>query len=409
MDLLALADFNLVARHGGFGARRAPRAGPRRRCRAGSPSWRPASTCACSSAGRMLKLTEEGRALHERTGPADRTRRGGGRDRLGRRDAARAVADQRAAAVLADRDGQAGGAGFALKYPEVRLEVTTDDRLVDMVEEGYDLVIRVNPALDERLVGRIVLRDRLVVVAARLARPSATDAVIPAVVRGVADQARAWDLATPAGRSTIAVEPVLRLSSLVMVRDAVRARRRRRAPAHLAGQARPGRRPPGALGRRRRARDRSLGALSLAAPAQRPRVRLPRPFKGSFSAGDSRRTGVLRRPGKEWSSDIVGDNPKAGKHWRYRIKGKVLNWEKVKVPAGEFDALKVVVDALYNGEETNSNGGSGHLTETIWFVPELNNFVKLDYHDTDWQGRIFNRDSWELMSYVHKPVATAAR
>jgi hypothetical protein len=114
-------------------------------------------------------------------------------------------------------------------------------------------------------------------------------------------------------------------------------------------------------------------------------------------------------PGKEWSSDIVGDNPKAGKHWRYRIKGKVLNWEKVKVPAGEFDALKVVVDALYNGEETNSNGGSGHLTETIWFVPELNNFVKLDYHDTDWQGRIFNRDSWELMSYVHKPVATAAR
>ena len=56
-------------------------------------------------------------------------------------------------------------AAFALKYPEVRLEVTTEDRAVDMVEEGYDLVIRVNPDPDESLVGRIFLRDRLVVVA----------------------------------------------------------------------------------------------------------------------------------------------------------------------------------------------------------------------------------------------------
>ena len=52
-----------------------------------------------------------------------------------------------------------------MSYPEVRLEVTTEDRPVDMVEEGYDLVIRVNPDPDESLVGRIFLRDRLVVVA----------------------------------------------------------------------------------------------------------------------------------------------------------------------------------------------------------------------------------------------------
>ena len=108
-------------------------------------------------------------------------------------------------------------------------------------------------------------------------------------------------------------------------------------------------------------------------------------------------------PGKEWSTEAVGDNQKQGKHWRYTIKGKVLDWEKIKVPAGEFDAIKVVVEALYRGEETGSNGGSGQLTETVWFVPELNNFVKLDYRDTDWQGRIFNRDSWELTSYVRTP------
>jgi DNA-binding transcriptional LysR family regulator len=99
------------------------------------------------------------------------------------------------------------------------LEVTTDDRAVDMVEEGYDLVIRVNPNPDAGLIGRIFLRDRLVVVARPdLARPR-DGSPVRAVVRGAGGDAETWDV----GASSIAVEPVLRLSSLMMVRDAVRA------------------------------------------------------------------------------------------------------------------------------------------------------------------------------------------
>jgi DNA-binding transcriptional LysR family regulator len=114
-------------------------------------------------------------------------------------------------------------AGFALKYPEVRLEITMEDRAVDMIEEGFDLVIRVNPDPDENLVGRIFLRDRLVVVASpNLARPMNTRPA-PAVVRGTSDQISAWDVVSPEGRSRIAVDVALRLSSLIMVRDAVRA------------------------------------------------------------------------------------------------------------------------------------------------------------------------------------------
>ena len=69
MDLLALADFTLVARHGGFG-------------RAARASGRPKATLSRRVAeleasldlrlfergARTLKLTEEGRALFERTG-----------------------------------------------------------------------------------------------------------------------------------------------------------------------------------------------------------------------------------------------------------------------------------------------------------------------------------------------------
>ena len=112
-------------------------------------------------------------------------------------------------------------ADFALAYPEVRLEVTTEDRAVDMIEEGVDLVIRVNPAPDESLVGRAFLRDRLVVVAPPdLARPEA-DTTVPAVVRSTADRAL-WRFKGPDGTRSVEIEPVLGLASLIMVRDAVK-------------------------------------------------------------------------------------------------------------------------------------------------------------------------------------------
>ena len=224
MDLLALADFNLVARHGGFG-------------RAARASGRPKATLSrrvselessldlrlFERGARALKLTQEGRALYERTG------------------ALLAELDETAAAIASGGDSPRGrlrisapllfsqtamgklAALFALRYPEVRLEVTTEDRAVDMIEEGYDLVIRVNPDPDETLVGRIFLRDRLVVVASpELDRPIG-DAAVPAVVRGASDLTSVWDVTLPTGSLQIRVEPVLRLASLMMVRDAVRA------------------------------------------------------------------------------------------------------------------------------------------------------------------------------------------
>lgn len=224
MDLLALTDFNLVARHGGFG-------------RAARATGRPKATLSRRVAeleadlglrllergARTLKLTQEGRALYERTAAllteVDQTAAeiasGGVQPRGRLRISAPMLFSQIAMGKLA--------AGFALAYPEVRLEVTTEDRPVDMVEEGVDLVIRVNPDPDESLVGRIFVRDRLVVVGSPgLARPSG-EAAVPAVVRGPADRSATWALRTPAGQARIAIDPVLGLSSLVMVRDAVRA------------------------------------------------------------------------------------------------------------------------------------------------------------------------------------------
>lgn len=222
MDLATLVDFVTVARHGGFG-------------RAARASGRPKATLSRRVAeleaslglrlfergARMLKLTEEGRALHERAGAllteldetASAIASGGDRPRGRLRISAPLLFSQTAMGKLA--------AGFTLRYPEVRLEVTTEDRPVDMIEEGYDLVIRVNPDPDESLVGRVFLRDGLVIVAA----PNLTHAVgavVPAIIRGTPGQSRSWTMDTPTGQTSLQIDPVLSLSSMTMVRDAAR-------------------------------------------------------------------------------------------------------------------------------------------------------------------------------------------
>ena len=222
MDLLALADFTLVARHGGFGktarAARRPKATLSRRV----AELEAALNLRLFERGRRdLKLTEEGRALFERAGAllteleetAAAVALGSERVRGRLRISAPLLFSQTAMGRLA--------AEFARRHPEARLEVTTDDRAVDMIEEGYDLVIRVDPAPDDALVGRPFLHDRLVVVAAP-DLPRSQGGVVPAVVRGH-DKMRSWAVATPEGATTITVDPVLRLSSLVMIRDAARA------------------------------------------------------------------------------------------------------------------------------------------------------------------------------------------
>jgi DNA-binding transcriptional LysR family regulator len=224
MDLLALADFNLVARHGGFGkaarAANRPKATLSRRVSELEASLQ---LRLFERGGRSLKLTEEGRALFERTGAllteldeAAAAIASGGETPRGRlRISAPLLFSQIAMGKLA--------AQFVLQHPQVHLEVTVEDRAVDMIEEAYDLVIRVNPRPDAALVGRAFLHDRLVVVASpTLPRPG-NAAPVPAVVRVPGERPGSWPLRTPEGSTALFVEPVLHLASLLMVRDAVRA------------------------------------------------------------------------------------------------------------------------------------------------------------------------------------------
>jgi DNA-binding transcriptional LysR family regulator len=229
MDLSALEDFNLVVSHGGFG--RASRAAGRPKAtlsRRVAELEQSLGVRLIERGGRALHLTEEGRTLHERTAGlmAELTEAGEavashapiprGRLRVG----APVVFSHVMLAAIAAR--------FAQAYPLVQLEIVAEDRVVDPVEEGYDLVIRINPAQDAGLAGRRVLGDRRLIVAApQQRRPELSadaEVPVPAVVLSASPTGMVWRMRHESiGACSLRPEPVLRLSSLLMVRQAVLA------------------------------------------------------------------------------------------------------------------------------------------------------------------------------------------
>jgi len=172
---------------------------------------------------RKLKLTESGRALYERTNSlvaeileiGQCLSEGSLRPRGRLKVSVPLLLGQTMFGRLA--------AEFVRRYPEVELEVIAEDRYVDLVDEGYDVVIRVNPRADATLVGRRLGQEALVVVAPpgmRRPRPSRDGAPprVPAVAMTHSQNNGPWRITE---RLEVVPDTRLRLSSLLMVRDAV--------------------------------------------------------------------------------------------------------------------------------------------------------------------------------------------
>lgn len=224
MDLNALADFQLVAAYGGFG--RASRASGRSKAtlsRRLADLEEALGIRLIERGARSLELTEAGQLLLARTeGPlrevaeaALAVRDGLDTPRGRLRVAAPLLFSQLAFGQLAAR--------FLALYPHVQIEAVAEDRSVDLVDEHFDVAIRINPPKDSNLVGRCFARDRLVLAAA----PSITVPqgeggqrfAVPAVVMPSYREGDSWAV----GQFIIEPQPVLRMSSLLMVRDAIAA------------------------------------------------------------------------------------------------------------------------------------------------------------------------------------------
>lgn len=224
MDLNALGDFQLVATHGGFG--KASRASGRSKAtlsRRVADLEEALGIRLIERGTRSLELTEAGQLLLSRTeGPmhevaeavtATRDSLATPRGRL--RVAAPLLFSQVALGRIAAR--------FLASYPDVQIEAVAEDRLVNLVDEHFDVAIRINPSRDSALVGRCFAKDRMVLAAApSVQMPTGrkdTPFRVPAVVTPSYRDGDVWSVNN--GQFTIEPHPVLRLSSLLMVRDAI--------------------------------------------------------------------------------------------------------------------------------------------------------------------------------------------
>ncbi|MYM83513.1 LysR family transcriptional regulator [Duganella sp. FT50W] len=232
MDLLAVADFNLVVKHGGFGAASRvsgkAKATLSRRVRELEEHL---GVRLIERGARPLRLTDEGAVLHARTDLPF----GAITDALQdvKAGLGRPSGRLRMSAPLLFANVTLGplAAAFISAYPDVILEVTTDDKFVDLVADDFDIVIRANPRPDDNLVGRCFLRNRLVLVAPpALAQPPAggdlaASPPFPAVMRTGTHDGEVWSVADPEDGQVRLYYPqaVLRLSSPLSIRDAVLA------------------------------------------------------------------------------------------------------------------------------------------------------------------------------------------
>jgi DNA-binding transcriptional LysR family regulator len=230
MELSALSDFNLVATHGGF-------------ARASRATGRPKATLSrkvseleaalgvrlIERGSRTLRLTDEGRELHQRTqGPlteiveAQRALSAGSSEPMGK---LRVSAPVVFAHVILPKIATS----FAAAYPKVELEIVAEDRKVDPVEDNYDVVIRINPDPDDRLVGRRVMEDELLLVSPpdrtqpSFSSPASGDRTEATVGLASTPTDIVWRIRTADGIRTLRPLFRLRFSSFLMVRDAVLA------------------------------------------------------------------------------------------------------------------------------------------------------------------------------------------
>lgn len=225
MDLKALTDFVLVATHGGFG--RASRASGRSKAtlsRRVTELEQSLGVRLIERGAQSLRLTDEGRSLLERTqGPLADIAEAQEVVMLGA-STPRGRLRVSAPVVLAHVGLGQVAARFALAYPDVQLDIEADDRKRDPVEDGFDLVIRVNPSPEERLVGRRILDDQRWLVAPPQRAIPAADVPVAGVVYSRTPDDIEWHIHTPAGEPlTVRISEALRLSSLLMVHEAVRA------------------------------------------------------------------------------------------------------------------------------------------------------------------------------------------
>jgi len=116
---------------------------------------------------------------------------------------------------------------FMALYPEIELEVQLENRRVDLIREGYDLVVRIGKLEDSGLVSKPLGEDHLILLAAAsYLKEKGTPASLSdlkhhrCIVMGDAPNFGHWTLVGPNARQeTVDVTQFATLNDLTMIRQ----------------------------------------------------------------------------------------------------------------------------------------------------------------------------------------------
>jgi DNA-binding transcriptional LysR family regulator len=168
---------------------------------------------------RTLALTEAGRVLHERVRRVLAEIDEAERDVVGLADGLRGVLRVSAPVTFGQLHVAPLVADFLLANPEVRVELSLDDRYVDVVAEGFDLAIRAGRMVDSTLIAKKLASDRRVVCAAPAYLERAGVPRTPADLarhncmrHAYHDASATWTFDGPRGRESVVVHGSLRLN-----------------------------------------------------------------------------------------------------------------------------------------------------------------------------------------------------
>ncbi|WP_413728247.1 LysR family transcriptional regulator [Sodalis sp. RH19] len=121
-------------------------------------------------------------------------------------------------------------AGYNAQYPQVKLDLSLSDRMVDMVEEGFDVSIRITNQPAPNLIARKLTDSRVLLCASPEYLARAGTPLIPADLAGHECLAYSyvlggenWSLHGPSGKVIVRVDGALRANNGYLLREAALA------------------------------------------------------------------------------------------------------------------------------------------------------------------------------------------
>lgn len=115
-------------------------------------------------------------------------------------------------------------------------------------------------------------------------------------------------------------------------------------------------------------------------------------------------------PGKSWSVRVRASVRGEARSRSVRVDGKVLGNERIRVPAGEFDAVKIR-RLVYPGDSDNFRTET-QIMEFEWYAPALGRLVRTERR-SNWQdaSRCHEESdcnyygAWDVIELVTAPAA----